>query len=530
MARRGNIKVAEPMSGYKAAKRHRLMRRLEGVIPTGSGADYHYLTEREYFGIMELGREFDRNNPYVGAAVDRVVDNVVQRGFQYAPKSPDKGLNAALKERWADWTNDATQCDIACESTFHDFEEFVFRETLVSGGAFLLPLESGSMQLFEYHRCKTPRTTLNVIHGILRNEFKKPLEYWFTRDEVETLRTVSKVADMVKYPAWDKAGNPNVFHIYNPRRKSQSRGVSACHPVAQQSENFDDLNDANILRAKVLACLTFIEKYQPGHKNPRVQESEDGKRSSLYPDGVAPVEPGMILQADEGVDYTPFAPNVPNAEFFEHALMILQSIAITYKIPVEVLLLDPKRSNLASWRGSFELAKIAFRKLQQWYIRRFHAPICCWKIRQWIAGDSALYRAVGKQEVRLSDLLLFRPPEWDYTEPLKDVTAEMLEIKGGLNSRRRVSAERNNDWEEVATEIVEDNSLIIRRAIEESFRIKKRYRRAADKYGVDINVPWQVLASYALPEGLKINIGGADGGDDSGTEKGNDGGDHAEKS
>ena len=505
------------MSGYKAAKRNRLMKRLEGVLPAGSGADYHYLTEREYFGIMELGRQFDRDNPYVGAAVDRVVDNVVQRGFQYAPKSKDNGLNNELKERWEEWTTNATQCDIACESTFHDFEEFTFRETLVSGGAFLLPLEDGALQLFEYHRCKTPKTTLNVVHGVLRNEFKKPIEYWFTKDEVETLRTIAKVSEIVKYPAWDDAGNPLVFHVYNPRRKSQSRGVSACHPVAQQSENLDDLNDANLLRAKVIACIGFIEKWQEGYQpSPDGNVGIDGTPTTPYPDGIAPLEPGMILKAGNGLEYTPFVPNVPNPEYFEHMLSILQSIAITYKIPVEVLLLDPKRSNLASWRGSFELAKIAFRKLQKWYIRKFHEPICRWKIRQWAAADPALRRAIEKKEVKLSDLVLFRPPEWDYTEPLKDVTAEFIEIRCGLNSPRRVSAERNNDWEEVATEIVEDKEFIVRLAIQKAIAIKKDFEADGKKYGVDVNVPWQVLAAMAMPDGLKINVGSNDGGSESG--------------
>lgn len=488
-------------SEYKAAQRNRVLQVLRDALPYGSGNDYHFQHDRQFYAIMELGRMFDRDQAFVRAGVDRLVDNVVQNGFQYAPKTRDKGLNRELKERWKNWSTDPSSCDRSGRMTFHDFEEQAFREVVVSGGAFFLPTVEGQMLFLEYHRCKTPTaasTDPNMFLGVRHDDYGRPLEYWFTKYEVDARHLVQAIDDVLRYPAWDDEGNPMVFHIFKPSRNSQTRGVSFCHPVAQQAEHFDDLNDANLIRSKVLACFGFIRKIPI-----EAEWFGEGELKDRYPDSLVPMEPGLIVETRPGEEITAAIPNAPNPSYFEHANFILQAISISYKIPAEALLLDPRKSNLASWRGSWELAKIAFRNLQNWYASSLHRPAAQWKVRQWANEDRGIRRAIDAPGVSWADLTLFRPPSWDYTEPLKDVTAELIERKGGLNSPRRIAAERNCDWDEIQSEIVEDNSKIIRRAIRESHRIKEW---SLEKFGVAEIVPWQAIASFTLPDGFKFNI------------------------
>lgn len=519
---KSGLRLATPSSSYKAAQQNRLQQVYRDIMPFGSGSDYHFQTERQFYGIMELGRMFDRDQPFVHAGVDRLCDNVVQEGFQYSPKTRDRGLNRELKSRWQEWSTDASLCDHAAKATFHDFEEQAFREVVVSGGAFFLPLVSGALQMLEYHRCKTPNDHAmnpNMFLGILHNDSARPKEYWFTKHEVDIRHIVQNIEDVIRYPAWDGEGNPMVFHVFKPSRNSQTRGVTSCHPVAASAEHFDDLNDANLIRAKVAACIAFIREI-PEMAEWVNQLSDDERHANRYPGNVVPMEPGVIIDARQGEIYNPFVPNIPNPTYFEHANFILQSVAITYKIPLEALLLDPRKSNLASWRGSWELAKIAFRGHQKWFISKFHRPVCQWKIRQWAALDKSIQRAIDAERVSWHDLTIFRPPSWDYTEPLKDVTAEALERSSGLNSPRRIAAERNCDYEEIADEIVADNSRIIRRAVRESHRIRKWSEK---RFGAAEIVPWQTLASFPLPNGLKINVSASAGelaGPEGGSEEG----------
>jgi hypothetical protein len=53
-------------SDYDAAKQTRFKRKRTGIVPTGSGADYHYRSEAAYFGMVETARDLCRNHCLVG--------------------------------------------------------------------------------------------------------------------------------------------------------------------------------------------------------------------------------------------------------------------------------------------------------------------------------------------------------------------------------------------------------------------------------------------------------------------------------
>ncbi len=103
---------------YDMSRSSRFVRRRTGVAPQGSGANYHYRTESQYYRDIEQARDYDRNDAVVGILADRRVDNIVQSGFKLDPKTGDKKLDTDLWQRWQDFANDPEQCDIAGESTW----------------------------------------------------------------------------------------------------------------------------------------------------------------------------------------------------------------------------------------------------------------------------------------------------------------------------------------------------------------------------------------------------------------------------
>src|SRR5690606_1028361 len=100
--------------------------------------------------------------------------------------------------------------------------------------------------------------------------------------------------------------------------------------------------------------------------------------------------PGIEYTGAPGEKLTGFSPNIPNAEFFEHARLILTFVAINLDMPLQMLLLDATATNFSGWRGAFDQAKIGFRQIQSWLLKRFYAPVYEWKLRQWIAEDPAI--------------------------------------------------------------------------------------------------------------------------------------------
>jgi len=197
-----------------------------------------------------------------------------------------------------------------------------------------------------------------------------------------------------------------------------------------------------------------------------------------------------------GETLTGFSPNVPNSEFFPHAMLVLSFIAINLGVPVSVLLLDPTKSNFSAWRGAIDQARLGFRVAQGWLSSHFHSPVYRWKVRQWLAEDAELARFAARDDVDIF-AHTWHPPTWQYIDPLKDASADLLAVRNGLNSPRRIQATRGRDWSTVCNEIVEDNGAAITKAIQAAADITA---------ATGVAVHWREVLSLPTPDGVQVGI------------------------
>ena len=65
-------------------------RRVIGVRPMGSGADFHYKSEAQYLKMMDRLRYIDRNDPIMGQGITGLIDIVLQDGLTVDPKTDDE--------------------------------------------------------------------------------------------------------------------------------------------------------------------------------------------------------------------------------------------------------------------------------------------------------------------------------------------------------------------------------------------------------------------------------------------------------
>ena len=519
MARRlaqPEINTAEAFEGlrsdYNAARQTRFRRRLTGVNSAGSGSDYHYRRESDYLRMLELARAVDRNDPVVGQGISRLIANVLQDGIRLDPRTGNPELDAAISQRYQDWSEDPYQCDSTGQHSLHDLAALGMRATIVDGDIFFLPLLSGELQAIEAHRVRTPQgTKRNVIHGVLLDDQRRRLEIWITKDDIDPLTPVKRVRDMLRIPAHDALGDPNVFQLYLPKRITQTRGVSAMAPVVDQIGMHDDIQFARLVQQQLVSCFAIIREMAPdstpfgGDKNQKGAQTTEvqADSSTRLIEGVAP---GMEIFGKPGESIKGFTPNVPNAEFFEHAMMILTFISINLDLPVAVLLLDPSRTNFSGWRGAMDQARLGFRRLQRFMINRFYRPIYRWKLQQWIADDAEFRRMA----TRVGDEIFahaWHPPTWKYIEPLKDASADLLRLRNGLVSPRALYAERGRDIEDVRREIIEDNTASVIAAKKAAAKINAL---KLDKQPVH----WQQILSLPAPSGLTINVDAGATGDE----------------
>ena len=507
--------ISDIYGDYYASENNRYMPTPRGVAAMGSGADYHYRTEGQYLRMLERARWIDRDNMVVGQGVTRLVANIVQDGFTLDVETGDDGLDGELKSRWTEWAEEPDSCDFEGERSWGDFETLALRNTIVDGDLVILPLALGSLQAVEAHRLRTPHGSReNVVLGVeLAADRRRREAYHLTAEEINPQRAVGRRNKFSRYPARDSQGRRQVLHLYDPKRFSQTRGVTAFAPAIIPTVYHDDLQFANLVKAKV-ASFYAIFRQKEIDSPPTGSNRIGGARSTeTQSDGsVRTMEqrsPGAEIVGDPGEKLQGFAPNIPNPEFFPHAALILSFIAINLDLPLAVFLLDPSKTNFSGWRGAIDQARLRFRQRQKWLRSRLHTPVYTWKVRQWAAADRAIRTLSQRSDVKVFGHR-WNPPTWPYIEPLKDAAGDDLAVSRNLTSQRRRAAARGVPFDDLSTEIVDDRAILARKA----------HAKALELQGEGLDINWRELAYGHKSDGLQLKFDAGPAGDDDQTTSG----------
>ncbi len=492
---------------YNAAKPNRFRRQRTGVQPMGSGADWHLRVDQHFWSMMEQARAMDRDDVLVGQMLDKAVNHTLQDGLKLDPQTGDKELDKDLKARWKDWSEDAEQCDLAGEDNFNQQAELALRSRFLDGDVFALPTIDGALQMIEAHRCRTPKkTTRNVVNGILLDDNRRRQEYWFSKDDISPNQPLKLVSEVNQLAARDEEGNKQVFHHLFRKRISQTRGVTALAPAFDCVGMFEDINFAKLVQQQIVSCFAILEElelnYSSTGSSPLGEQSteplSDGSTRSI--EGIAP---GMRIRSAPGAKIKGFSPGVPNQEFFQHVKLIITLIGNNIGLPLVMVLMDASEANFSAYRAAVEDARKGFKRNQRLLAAQFHTPTYLWKLRQWLAEDTAL-RSRAAQLQKQFFCHRWNSPTWQYIEPLKDGQADLLRVRNGLISPRRLAHENGYEQDELDTESIEDNSSAIRKALIAADKLNKEFP--------DAKIHWREVISRPLSEGMTIKLTGTDDG------------------
>lgn len=486
---------------YDMSRDNRFVRKRTGLPYNGAAADWHYRSEAHYYQDIEKARDMDRNDAIVGQTVDRAVTNIVQEGFTLDPKTGDSALDRDIKARWLDWSSDPDQCDIAGEFCFTDFEAHSMRSAFLDGDCVNLGLSSGHLQHIEAHSIQTTTRIEDTILGVTRDSLGKRLRYYVMADPIDPRSNLKEQAKPVDVR--NEQGLRTLFHVMNPKRMSQTRGVTAFAPIFSLTGMFEDINFAKLVQQQVVSCFAIFrqQQYLPnlpgtstddGYGNGTTEQTDSG--GTRYIENIAP---GMEIVGRPGEQLQGFSPSVPNAEYFEHVKLMLQMIGVNLGLPLCLVLMDGSETNFSGWRGAVDEARKGWKRNQRSLVKRFHAPVYRWKMTQWLAEDPALREAARRANIFAH---AWNPPSWPYIEPKKDAEGDALQLQNALISPRRKHSERGRDWQEIATEIVEDNAFAISLAMKAAKQINE------ENQAIDQPVLWRELINLPMPSGMKVNV------------------------
>jgi lambda family phage portal protein len=502
----------ELKADYDMTVPSRYIRRRKGLPSGGSGADYHTRIEQKYYDSIELARDMARNDALIGQLIERATVNEIQEGFTLEPKTDDDAVNKAIAEYWEAWANDPELCDVAGEKTFNDFELEASRAVKRDGDCLIVGLDTGHFQFHEAHLLGTNSQypsqlddSREVVLGIELDSVRKRHGYWLSTDFIDPHRTVMRGAfgaSETRVAAYTASGLKQAFHIYDPKRVTQTRGVTAMAPIMKMSAMFEDINFAKMVQQQLASAFVLLRQrsqFAGGAMPTNVSYGESSTSVSQTGQIVNEegIQAGIELTGAPGEDISAFTSNIPNAEYFTQVKLLMQLMGVNFGLPLCLVLMDGSETNFSGWRGAVDEARKGFKLNQRAMIRRLHTPAYKLKLDHFANQDPALGRALEKLKNPCAHE--WHPQAWPYIEPVKDANGDLIQVRNGLLSPRRVQAKNGRKWETVAEETIADNVFAIRAAKKAAESINKEFQD-------DQPVHWRELVNMATPDGTNASL------------------------
>ena len=406
--------------------------------------------------LRARSRDVIRNNPHASSAIESYVANMVGTGIVPRWRIDDALLKERIQSLWLAWTKEA---DTSGKMDFYGLQSLVARAVMESGEVLVrfhprrlnerlqVPFQ---LQVIESdHLIMDGKETQNrntIDMGVEFNKKGKRVAYHLHRTHPGE-RQLS-VLESVRIPAND------ILHIYRVQRPGQIRGIPWMTNVLVRLHELDEYEDAESLRKKTAALFAaFVTR--PIDDAASNIGSNKGYDINGVP--IASIEPGAVhyLSSGESVEFSQPA-DVGNS--YEVWLkQQLRSIAAGIGVTYEQLTGDLRGVNYSSIRaGLLEFRRRVESLQHQLMVVQFCQPVA----EQWLdyAVASGAIDIPDYNQNRVKYLSIeWRPPAWDWVDPLKDVTANQLSVRCGFKSRAQIVADLGEDIETIDRQLEEDH-------------------------------------------------------------------------
>jgi lambda family phage portal protein len=234
-----------------------------------------------------------------------------------------------------------------------------------------------------------------------------------------------------------------VLHVYRQDRPGQVRGPSWFAPVILKLKDWDEYDDAQLVKQKVAALLAVVVSNPTGETAVGTPDPNNPTWSEL--------SPGAMIQAPSGTTVDVVAP--PRVgEFGVYAGVTLHTIAAGLDISYEDLTGDYSQVNYSSAR----MARLRHdAKIQDWRWRML-IPQLCTPVWNWVFDMAT----IAGEFRGLLPAVQWTPPPLPFLEPDKEGLAIMRNIRAGITTLSESLRERGYDPQQHLQEMADDNALL----------------------------------------------------------------------
>ena len=431
--------------------------------------------------LREVARDLVRNNPYAESAVSTICDHAVGWGIVAKPK-PDNARAAKVWKAWAE----TTACDADGRHDFYGLQKLIMRAVVESGevlvrrrfrrpeDGFPIPLQ---LQVLEPDFLDTSKDSLTatgghrIIQGVEFDAIGRRVAYWLFPEHPGS----SFMADGSVRVSAD-----NVLHIFKGARPGQVRGASWFAPVLLRFKDFDEFEDATLMKQKIAACLAVITTDTDGTAAPI------GETTSAEPefDGLFP---GMIHNAPPGRGITVVDPPTVR-EYPDYIATNLRAIATGLGVTYEDLTGNYENLPFSAARMS-RLRHWA--RVEDWrwrlIIPQFCDPVWAWAME--VAGIFGVADPPGVE---------WTAPPAPMIDPVNEGLAYMRNVRAGIMTLSEALRERGYDPATVLKEIAADNTRLDDLAIILDSDPRKM-TQAGQLQGAGLPTPAEPVVVAAIP-------------------------------
>lgn len=405
--------------------------------------------------LRNRSRDLMRNNPHAVKAINSIVANTVGTGITV--KLSDG------QDIWNKWIN---ECDADGQLDFYGIQSLVnrtkeesgecfvrFRYRLVSDGLSVpLQLQVLEPDYLDNIKTETLKNGAWIQNGIEYDNTGRRVAYWmYTQHPGENSPILNNLVSQRVIAA-------DILHIYHKTRPGQARGVPRLAPVMLKMRDLDDYEEAELVRKGIEACFAaFVTTGGDENRLGPTETETNGTKTRQ----IETMSAGMVhyLQPGEEVSFgTPSSAQGYN----DYIRTQLRSIAAGSGATYEQMTGDLSGVNYSSIRaGTLEFRRTI--DMDRWLI--FIPMFCMPVLRAW-ANSAYLAKKIKSPAITGE----WTPPRWDWVDPVKDITGELLEMASGLKPWGRAVRERGYDPDENIKEIAEEQKKFKDASIDIKFK------------------------------------------------------------
>jgi capsid protein len=433
---------------------------VQGGVPTRSSEPWPK-TSTVMFGTtadrLKMSSARDRaynayeNNPVAQTLIDTEVEHVIGDGLNYQPTTDSEDWNKEAEDKYYEWLTTASVRggDVAsgCE-----IESELYRLGRVAGDAMWLLVKRGTpdriesrIQIITSEMIVTPDTMYgdpNVFDGIRYDDYGAPVEFYVLN---ESERDATR--RFVPQPARDCVFFPNLL------KPDHSRGTTAFRTIFDLLAHLDRYVDGVSLAAWMATVIGIIFKSANPSKQmqalPLLNNAAGTQQRAITMD-----KGGMFRYVGTDEDVAQVQATQPMQQTPEFVRTMLRMLGQPFGMPLEVIAKDMSTCNFASARiGLLPFYRLC-RKRATRFGYRWSRTIKWWLSREALRadGDPKKWTTPFPADYWKHELLA---NAFDYTDPVSEAQADLLQIDMGTKSPQMVIAERGRDSAKILRELME---------------------------------------------------------------------------